>query len=130
MTTAADIRKELVDVLELDLVGPCDLLGLQDEVLRQPPSLWYLTGFLVPVEASDAQKEDADAEDETDELDDSAGADDTNAPETVTARKARFPSSIGMSVLLSSKATDLTATVSWGDYVAYDAEEGHSRLWR
>lgn len=35
-----------------------------------------------------------------------------------------------MSVLLSSKATDLTASVSWGDYVAFDAEEGHSRLWK
>lgn len=130
MTTAADIRKELVDVLELDLVGPCDVLGLQDEVLRQPPSLWYLTGFLVPVEATDAQKEDADAEDETDELNDSHGTDDAAIPEAVTARKARFPSSIGMSVLLSSKAVDLTATVSWGDYVAFDAEEGHSRLWK
>lgn len=89
MTTAADIRKELVDVLELDLVGPYGVLGLQDEVLRQPPSLWYLTGFLVPVEASDAQKEDTDAQDEADELNDSSGADDAAAPEAVTARKAR-----------------------------------------
>ena len=130
MTTAADIRKELVDVLALDLVGPRDALGLQDEVLRQPPSLWYLTGFLVPVEASDDQKQDADAEDEADELNDSKGTDDAAAPEAVTARKARFPSSIGMSVLLSSAAVDLTATVSWGDYVAFDADEGHSRLWK
>lgn len=130
MTKAADIRNELVDALELDLVGPCDRLGLQDEVLRQPPSLWYLTGFLVPVEAGDAQKEDADAEDETDELNDSHGTDDAAIPEAVTARKARFPSSIGMSVLLSSTAVDLIATVSWGDYVAFDDEEGHSRLWK
>jgi hypothetical protein len=130
MTTAAETRKVLVDALELDLVGPTDSLGLQDEVLRQPPSLWYLTGFLVPVEAGDAQKADADAEDETDELNDSNGTDDAAAPEAVTARKAKFPSSIGMSVLLSSKAVDLMATISWGDYVAFDAQEGHGRLWK
>lgn len=130
MTTAADVRVQLCDALELDLVGPSERLGLHDEVLRQPPSLWYLTGFLVPVLAADSQKEDQDADDETDELNDSKGTDDAAAPENAAARKARFPSSIGMSVLLSSKSNEITATVSWGDYLAFDPEEGPGRLWR
>jgi len=52
MTMSAEIRRDLVRALRLDLVGP----GREDddlarEVLPQAPSRWYLTGFLVPYEA-------------------------------------------------------------------------------
>lgn len=130
MTTAAEVRSEIIDALRLDLIGPNERLGLHDEVLAQPPSVWYLTGFLVPVDAADSQKQDPDADEETDESNDSQGTDDANPPETVTARKARLPSSIGMSVLLSSDTPLLRVTVSWGDYRLVEAVDTDSRTWR
>ena len=44
--TSADVRSKLVESLELDLVGPRPGLGDATEILTQPPSRWYLTGFL------------------------------------------------------------------------------------
>ena len=58
--------KQLVDALRLDLVGPENGSDLEAEVLSQAPSRWYLTGFLVPLEAGEAQKSDETAEDELD----------------------------------------------------------------
>jgi hypothetical protein len=46
-----EVRTELVNALQLDLVGPGDDLGFSVEVLSQAPSRWYLTGFLVPLGA-------------------------------------------------------------------------------
>ena len=51
-----EVRSELTDALKLDLVGPNDRLGSPTEVLPQAPSRWYLTGFLVPIEAETAQR--------------------------------------------------------------------------
>ena len=45
------VRRELADALKLDLVGPNERLGTSNEVLSQAPSRWYLTGFLVPLDA-------------------------------------------------------------------------------
>lgn len=52
MTTAKDVRAQLIEALQLDLIGP---RGGQptdaryaEEVLPIAPSKWYLTGFLVP----------------------------------------------------------------------------------
>ena len=49
---------QLVNALRLDLVGPENDSELATEVLPQAPSRWYLTGFLVPLEASEAQRQD------------------------------------------------------------------------
>jgi hypothetical protein len=51
MATSAEIRDRLKTELRLDLVGPGsgDDPALSGEVLPDPPSRWYLTGFLVPV---------------------------------------------------------------------------------
>jgi hypothetical protein len=43
MTTAVEVRSELIDTMRLDLVGPRESLGHENEVLAQPPSVWYLT---------------------------------------------------------------------------------------
>ena len=61
-----DVRSELVDALRLDLVGPDNGSELEAEILSQAPSRWYLTGFLVPLEAGEAQKSDETAEDDID----------------------------------------------------------------
>jgi hypothetical protein len=54
--TPAKVRQRLVDALKLDLVGPANGSDLEAEVLEQAPARWYLTGFLVPLEAGEAQK--------------------------------------------------------------------------
>ena len=49
MATSAQIRQQLVDALQLDLIGPSwDDVARRHERLPQPPSIWYTTGFLVP----------------------------------------------------------------------------------
>src|SRR5947209_2452181 len=116
--TAADVRNRLTHALRLDLIGP-EAGELQiSEVLNIPPSRWYLTGFLVPWNAPVAQKQDEeDTQGELDLANAGSGADeDDTAPEPPAARRGHFPSSIGLSVLVSGDAQDLHVTVRWGDY--------------
>ncbi len=47
-------REHLIAALEADLIGPYEKPGgldVSDELLKLPPSRWYLTGFLAPMEA-------------------------------------------------------------------------------
>jgi hypothetical protein len=112
-----DVRSQLVEALRLDLVGPEDGSELEAEVLPQAPSRWYLTGFLVPLEASEAQKTDETAQDDFDSTaGDGEGTDDDVTPEPPAARRAFFPSSIGLSLLVSEATRRLDVEASWGDY--------------
>src|SRR5215831_12496075 len=114
--TPMDVRRKLVDALGLDLIGPdrdSDLLG---EVLPQAPSRWYLTGFLVPTEASEAQKADETSAEGVYEQSDAGGTDDATTPEPAAARRGVFPSSMGLSLLVTKEAKELRVTVRWGDY--------------
>ena len=75
MATSAEIRERLVNELRLDLIGPSHRdMALVNEVLPDPPSRWYLTGFLVPVDTPSRRK----ARDPQEEMDtaEQAGADD------------------------------------------------------
>jgi hypothetical protein len=57
MASSAEIRSRLVAELRLDLIGPSHRdAALVNEVLPDPPSRWYLTGFLVPVETPSRRK--------------------------------------------------------------------------
>jgi hypothetical protein len=113
------IRDQLVDALHLDLVGPEPGSPLENELLPSAPSRWYLTGFLISFEAPDTQDSDETADDQLDLIPAQAKAgDDENTPETASARKAPFPSSMGLSFLLPSNANQLLTTVTWGDYSA------------
>lgn len=125
-----DVRRGLVDALRLDLVGPGEVLGPEGtvlgdvrEILSQRPSTWYLTGFLVPLEAEASQRADEQSADELDEVSDSEGTDDAAAPEPAAAKVRYLPSSVGLSVLVPGEATELTVTVRWGDYKALQAKE-------
>lgn len=113
---AVEIRGKLVDALRLDLVGPSESLGDAKEVLPQSPSRWYLTGFLVPLDAAPIDKRDETANDELDQAGESGGNDDDTPPERATARARYFPSSIGASILVPASAKVLKVRVSWGDY--------------
>ena len=117
------VRHQLVDALRLDLVGPEDGLGDAQEILPQRPSTWYMTGFLVPLEASPDQKTDAQGTDELDAVGDAGGLDDAATPEPAAARVSYLPSSIGASVLVPAAAQQLTIMVRWGDYHMRAARE-------
>ncbi len=125
MTTSADVRAQLIDALRLDLVGPRpgdpEHAPYADEVLSIAPSKWYLCGFLVPYEAPVEQRSDDDGDDELDQLDQVAASDDDNAPEQASARKAFFPSSMGLSVLVPEDAAQLQVRITWGDYMPFPA---------
>jgi hypothetical protein len=83
MTTSFEIRSQLVDTLRLDLIGPDAItnLGIRDEVLAQAPSRWYLTGFLVPLDAGEEQRAEEGSDDDLDEVSEADGGDDANTPE-------------------------------------------------
>lgn len=129
-TTPVEVRAQLTDALRLDLVGPGEVLGddgrvLGDanEILLQRPSTWYLTGFLVPLEAGPEQKIDEQSSDEVDGVSDGQGLDDAVAPKPAAARVRYLPSSIGASLLVPADTRRLKIIVRWGDYKARLARE-------
>jgi hypothetical protein len=121
--TPAAVRGELVRALRLDTVGPVAGDPYEKEELPQAPSRWYLTGFLVPYEAPAEQREDEQGQEQLDLSGASGATDDDETPEPASARRAFFPSSIGLSVLTPVFAHTMTAVVEWGDYRYLPAEK-------
>ena len=133
--TPVEARERLVEALELDLVGPSPGHELSEELLhrRSRPSNWYLTGFLIPVDAPPEQSADADSDDEFEDVPESEGFAEESAEERVAAKKAYFPSSMGLSTLVAAEARALTVVVRWGDYALseHEPEEGDAiPVWR
>lgn len=117
--TALEVRERLVEALELDLVGPWPGHVLEKELLpiERRPSNWYLTGFLVPKTAAPKLRRDGDEDDDAADIEDRQGLPEESAEERTAAKKGFFPSSMGLSALVSADATELRVTVRWGDYV-------------
>jgi|GEM_PF-3369549 len=114
-----EVRQCLIEALYLDLIGPEHGTDLETEILPQAPSRWHLTGFLVPLEAGEDQKSDETANDEFDAPTAGGdGTDDDAMPEAPAARRAFFPSSLGLSLLVSKQTRQLRVEVNWGDYHA------------
>ena len=113
-TQPVQVRDHLVDVLARDLVG-----AEPNEVLSVAPSRWYLTGFLVPHEAPVEIREDPEPDEGLASGGDS-DADDGAPPEVASARKAFFPSSMGLSVLVPATTVALDIRATWGEYVRED----------
>ena len=111
-----EVRSKLVDALQLDLVGPGNGLGNPSEVLSQPPSRWYLTGFLVPLGAKAENRQDETADDDLDEAGETGDGDEDAPVEKAAARARYFPSSIGASLLVPPATVDVKVRVRWGDY--------------
>lgn len=124
--TPSDIRRNLVDALQIDLIGPTGPLGNHNEVLPQTPSRWYLTGFLVPTEADEGQRCDPTSNDELDQAAEPAGIDDDDSPEKPAARRSYLPSSMGVSVLVPATLHDVEAVVRYGEYLRVELSEGAS----
>ena len=110
------VRSELVDALQLDLIGPTETLGDKNEVLPQLPSRWYLTGFLVPTDAREEHRTDPTCDDDIDQGAEPAGIDDDHEPDKSAARKSFLPSSMGASVLVSPDVGRLEVRLSYGTY--------------
>lgn len=127
--TAVDVRRDLVNALRLDLVGPGEAPGNDAEVLPEPPSRWYLTGFLVPLDADESQRSEETAADEMDQVERPGGIDDSVAPETAAARRSFFSSSIGLSFLVASTTKALHVKACWGDYKPERAAEQSIPHW-
>ena len=131
MTTSADIRAKLIETLQLDLVGPGPGHALEAEQLSEPPSRWYLTGFLVPTEAPESQRHDPEAEEVLDTVvgsEEGTGDDDVE-PDQAPARKAFLPSSLGISVLVPKGVKTLSAQVMWGDYTKVASQNPKHPEW-
>ena len=119
--TSRDVRAQLIDALQLDLIGPRTghppHARYAEEVLPIAPSKWYLAGFLVPYEAPADQRADDDGDEQLDQQGRRIESDDDNTPEAASARKAFFPSSMGLSVLVPADTAQIQVRVSWADYL-------------
>lgn len=121
--TPAEVRSCLIDALQLDLVGPTpNDIAHVDEIIDQAPSKWYLTGFLVPYEASVEQRSEDIGNDDIDEISQVNAGDDEKQPDSASARRAFFPSSMGLSILVPATAKEINVAVHWGDYCPVDEE--------
>lgn len=143
MATSAEIRQQLVAGLRSDLIGPSWTdVARRHEQLKQPPSVWYTTGFLVPhVFQQEAERQTADhqltfaelggeddSNDAANRLERKENDDDANdSLDQANKRRTWFPSSLGMSFILERGAS-LQATVSWGDYIP-PSESDTDKLW-
>jgi hypothetical protein len=148
--TPTAVREHLVRALEADLIGPFlpEQAATFEEVLSLPPSRWYLTGFLAPEQGREPEAEGAgeggEGEEDDPELDPTredelASGPDDDAEEAQAGAEAepkqknRFPSSLGLSVLLppGGPGDAVRATVTYADYEAEPAaeprEEGSAR---
>lgn len=123
--TAADVRAGLVDRLRRNLVGPSEPADadLAHERLPagEPPSRWYLTGFLAPsgeltgaVDTGEVEEGEI-ALEEADALGLVGAADDTE-PDAPPARRRFLPSSIGVTAVVEASVRAIEVTVRWGDY--------------
>ncbi|MYC84650.1 MAG: helicase [Acidimicrobiia bacterium] len=118
------VRDYLVEALRLDLVGPGPDSNLSDELLRgwERPSNWYLTGFLTPSDTPFEERSDDDEDESLDETPEVAGLAEESAEERRAAKKGFFPSSIGLSFLVSGETEGLDVAVRWGDYEPHEVE--------
>ncbi len=132
--SSADVRQTLVEALELDLIGPGEGHELAEErlLINEPPSKWYLTGFLMPADTPPELRESDDEEDgdDLDEVPDRAGLSEESTEDRKAAKKAFFPSSMGLSFL--AVECQLSITVRWGDYEkgAIDESGTNGLCWR
>ena len=118
-TTSLQVRAALAHALRLDLIGPGPDGEHADEALPgwERPSVWYLTGFLVPTGTPAAEKADDDEDDDFDgEVPERAGLAEESTQHGKRAKRRFFPSSMGLSFLVRPDAATIRVTATWGDY--------------
>jgi hypothetical protein len=127
--TSLEVRERLVEALKLDLVGPGAGHSLAEE--RLPgwvrPSNWYLTGFLIPTGTPAEKRADADEDEDFELVPESAGLAEESNEERKAAKKAYFPSSMGLSFLVARDAREAAVTLRWGDYAPAEIAGGDGK---
>lgn len=120
MKTAIEVRDHIVRTLRRDMIGPNPAdEDIAREVLPARPSRWYLTGYLVPRDAPEDQRAGSSAsEGDITSGEGADGLDDAGEIDPGSGRTTFLPSSIGLSVLVPTGTTSLTAIATWGDYRA------------
>ncbi len=117
---SVEIRKEILDTLRLDLVGPDNDHAFARELLPESPIRWYLTGLLAPTTAPLSQRFDETSVEEIDTVAVPDGIDDSSTPDRAASAKGRrslLASSMGLSILVPANARKLRTTIEWGDYI-------------
>ena len=124
-----EVRDRLVRALRLDLIGPGAAHELAAERLPEyvRPSNWYLTGFLIPTGTPVAASADADEDDDVDVVPERVGLEEESTEERKSAKKAYFPSSIGLSFLVRGETAAVDVTLRWGDYARREVEGADGR---
>ncbi|MCY3932744.1 MAG: DISARM system helicase DrmA [Acidobacteria bacterium] len=122
------IRDALTQALHLDLIGPEP--GPDDEHAEERlpgwerPSMWYLTGFLVPTGTPGPVRGDDDAEGHWGaEVPERAGLEEESVEDGKRAKRGFFPSSMGLSFLVYPGTGTIRVTVTWGDYGRGEGED-------
>ena len=117
--TSDEVREALAHALRLDLIGPGPEGEHAEERLPgwERPSMWYLTGFLVPTGTPAAQRSDDEEEDDFDaEIPEKLGLAEETVQHGKRTKRGFFPSSIGLSFLVPPGARAIQITATWGDY--------------
>jgi hypothetical protein len=112
-TSLLQVRRELVDALHIDLVGPTGPPGDHHEVLPQTPSWSYLTGFLVATDADEGQRCDPGSNDKLIQAAESAGIEDDDLPGSLRGGGLFLPNSVGLSILVPETPGDVHAAVRY-----------------
>ncbi len=116
-SSSAEVRARLVEALRLDLVGPWATHPFAEE--RLPgwvyPSNWYLTGFLIPVATPPEKASDSDESEDLETIE-KGGLPEESHEEKKAAKKGFYPSSMGLSFLVSAATKGVEVDVRWGDY--------------
>ncbi|MCO6048374.1 DISARM system helicase DrmA [Mesorhizobium sp. RP14(2022)] len=132
-SSAAIVRENLIDLLRRDLIGPHPSLDqdLEREVLREKPSRWYVSGFIVPAYDGEAHAKKDDDEVAEDLADDLLGTEtldgaprrgdltlpaDEDEGGDAPPRDRFLPSSIGLTVVLPVDVETIAVHATWGDY--------------
>lgn len=112
------VRAQLIEALKLDLVGPCAGHPQATEQLPEHlrPATWYLTGFLIPSGTPAEHASDPNEDEEMDAVPEQTGLDQESHDDRRAAKKGFFPSSIGLTFLVSAATEELKLTLRWGDY--------------
>ncbi len=120
--TPSDLRDELTDMVVRDLLGPAG--GPEEELSQYEDHVYqrYLVGMLAP-KASEIPGG------ELDELAASDGDDgEEGAPESgVPAGHAYFPSSMGMSFVVTAEAREILVEAEWGQYLRIKSDTQQRR---
>ena len=114
-------RRHLVEVLERDLLGP----ESPDEVIADPPVTKYIAGVLFP---RDSDRTDP-AQDLGENADSDTDADDSESWDpAVSMSYVRYPSSMGMTMAVDTKAIQrITVRVGGARYVPLEQEGGDAK---